>query len=198
MELYNNKLSVDPILQEKEATTLAERVGERIRTIRIEAGLSLSELGNKVGLNADRMQKYENGQRKPKQALLQKIADALHVSIDALEDPIIETHIGAIYALFIMEEMYGLEITHTDGKPCITFKDSIINDLIDEWDAARQYKKTELLLAESEEDRAATEKEYLGWIWNFPEAIVLRSNAEMVARLKATLNQLEQDNPDET
>ena len=198
MELYNNKLSVDPILQEKEATTLAERVGERIRTIRIAAGLSLSELGSKVGLNADRMQKYENGQRKPKQAMLKNIADALHVSIDALEDPIIETHIGAIYALFIMEEMYGLEITHTDGKPCISFKDSIINDLIDEWDTARQYKKTELLLAKSDEDKAAIKKEYQGWIWNFPEAIVTRSNAEMVARLKATLDQLEQDNSDES
>lgn len=198
MELYNNKLSVDPILQEKEATTLADRVGERIRTIRIAAGLSLSELGSKVGLNADRMQKYENGQRKPKQAMLKNIADALHVSIDALEDPIIETHIGAIYALFIMEEMYGLEITHTDGKPCISFKDSIINDLIDEWDTARQYKKTELLLAKSDEDKAAIKKEYQGWIWNFPEAIVTRSNAEMVARLKATLDQLEQDNSDES
>lgn len=198
MELYNNKLSVDPILQEKEATTLAERVGERIRTIRIAAGLSLSELGSKVGLNADRMQKYENGQRKPKQAMLQNIADALHVSIDALEDPIIETHIGAIYALFIMEEMYGLEISHVDGKPCLNFKDTTINDLIDEWDTARQYKKTELLLAKSDEDKAAIKKEYQGWIWNFPEAIVTRSNAEMVARLKATLNQLEQDNSDES
>ena len=198
MELYNNKLSVDPIVHEKKNNTLADRVGERIRKIRIAAGLSLSELGSKVGLNADRMQKYENGQRKPKQAMLKNIADALHVSIDALEDPIIETHIGAIYALFIMEEMYGLEITHTDGKPCISFKDSIINDLIDEWDTARQYKKTELLLAKSDEDKAAIKKEYQGWIWNFPEAIVTRSNAEMVARLKATLDQLEQDNSDES
>lgn len=35
--------------------------------------VSQTELGEKVGLNADRIQKYENGARKPKADLLKKL-----------------------------------------------------------------------------------------------------------------------------
>ena len=38
-------------------------IGKRIRNIRILNGLSQSELGEKLGLTADRIQKYENGAR---------------------------------------------------------------------------------------------------------------------------------------
>lgn len=41
-------------------------IGKRIRNIRILNGLSQSELGEKLGLTADRIQKYENGARNPK------------------------------------------------------------------------------------------------------------------------------------
>ena len=41
--------------------TSADRIGRRIRAIRMEKGLSQAELGEAMGLTADRIQKYENG-----------------------------------------------------------------------------------------------------------------------------------------
>lgn len=52
--------------------TSASRVGARIRKIRTDKGLLQADLGNMVGLTADRIQKYENGVRKPKADLLKK------------------------------------------------------------------------------------------------------------------------------
>lgn len=46
--------------------TAADRIGRRIRAIRIEKGMSQAELGAAMGLTADRIQKYENSARKPK------------------------------------------------------------------------------------------------------------------------------------
>ena len=60
----DNPLAQDPIDFYDE--TVASRMGNRIRTIRVEKGMSQAELGNLVGLTADRIQKYENGARKPK------------------------------------------------------------------------------------------------------------------------------------
>ncbi len=54
--------------------TAADRVGRRIREIRMAQGMSQAELGEAVGLNADRIQKYENGARKPRADLLKRIA----------------------------------------------------------------------------------------------------------------------------
>ena len=84
--------------------TEADRIGSRIRKIRMELGLSQTELGEMVALTADRIQKYENGARKPKPEMLKKIADALGVSTLALSDPIVLNYIGAMYAFFEMEE----------------------------------------------------------------------------------------------
>ena len=55
----DNPLGQDPIDFYDE--TAASRIGNRIRTIRVEKGMSQAELGNLVGLTADRIQKYENG-----------------------------------------------------------------------------------------------------------------------------------------
>ena len=42
------------------------RIGKRIREIRKEKGLTQGELGEKVGLIANRIQQYENGARNPR------------------------------------------------------------------------------------------------------------------------------------
>lgn len=62
-------------------------IGKRIRNIRILNGLSQSELGEKLGLTADRIQKYENGARNPKVSMIFRIANALDVNAAALYDP---------------------------------------------------------------------------------------------------------------
>ncbi|MCR4727214.1 MAG: helix-turn-helix transcriptional regulator, partial [Lachnospiraceae bacterium] len=73
MIMVRNQFGVkDPI--DFNEDTSADRVGARIRTIRMAKGMSQAELGEKVGLNADRIQKYENGARKPKPDMLKEIA----------------------------------------------------------------------------------------------------------------------------
>ena len=86
MLMVNNSFGNDPM--DFNEDTSADRIGARIRTIRIARGMSQAELGEKVGLNADRMQKYENGARKPKADMLKQIAHALGVSTLALTDPV--------------------------------------------------------------------------------------------------------------
>ena len=57
--MANNPFGRDPIDFDEE--TAASRVGTRIRNIREARGMSQTELGARVGLTADRIQKYENG-----------------------------------------------------------------------------------------------------------------------------------------
>ena len=197
MELWNNALGVDPVFEEE--ITSAERIGNRIRTVRMEAGKSLSELGEEVGLNADRMQKYENGQRKPKADMLKKIADALAVSEKALQEPELYTHLGVMYALFEMERLHDLRIQRADDRITLCFGDGktgYINDFLDEWEKEQQYIDSEVDSSTSDEDKKAVMKEYHGWEWNFPAAIVRRSKEELIGRLQKKIDYLQQEESD--
>lgn len=194
MELWNNALGVDPVFGEE--TTSAERIGNRIRTVRTEAGMSLSEFGEEVGLNADRMQKYENGQRKPKADMLKKIADVLAVSEKALQEPELFTHLGVMYALFEMERLHDLRIQREGNRITLCFgdgKSGYINDFLDEWEKEQQYILTEIDGSSSEEAKKAIMKEYHGWEWNFPAAIARRSNEELIGRLQEKIAYLQRE-----
>ena len=59
-------------------------LGENIRRIRKERGLTMRQLGEKVGVSESYMRAYEVGERHPKQDKIEKIAIALHVEIKAL------------------------------------------------------------------------------------------------------------------
>ena len=199
MELWDNSLGVDPVFEQE--TTSSDRIGERIRTIRQAAGMSLTELGEKVGLNADRMQKYENGQRKPKPDMLKKIADALSVSVMALEDPVVMTDLGLMYALFEMERYHGLRVVRSGDEIHLVFGDGkhgITNDFLDEWEKEVQFIDLETKSAASNEEKEAIRKEYLGWIWNFPEAITKRTNEELIERLQKRIEYLKQEDSNKT
>ena len=64
MSMQNSHINQDPIDYIEE--TSADRIGARIREIRLARGLTQAELGDKVGLSADRVRQYETGYRKPK------------------------------------------------------------------------------------------------------------------------------------
>lgn len=118
MIIRKNLFGQDPA--EYDAETAADRIGNRIRKIRIDRGLSQTELGERIGLSADRVQKYENGARKPKMEMLIKIADALGVSSLALSDPNTTSYLGAMYALFEIESTYGLKIEEKNNAVSLT------------------------------------------------------------------------------
>lgn len=61
--------------------------GERLRTLRIEAGLSQEELGHAIGVSARVVGYYETDDRFPKnQQILVAIASTFQVSLDYLLD----------------------------------------------------------------------------------------------------------------
>ena len=186
---------VDP--SEFNEDTAAVRIGRRIRMIRIARDISMAELGEMVGLNADRIQKYENGARKPKADLLKKFAEALGVSTLALTDPVVSNYLGVMYGLFEIESTYGLELDEVDGR--VSFRlgknqfDSINRELI-EWFKAKKSFEDQIKEASSEEERQTIENEYNFWKWTYPQTLIDQTSKEQKkARLKNRIDQLQQE-----
>ena len=57
---------------------------EAIKNARIAAGLSQEQAAEKVGIKVQSWQKYEYGQRMPKDEMLERIAQVLGVNINVL------------------------------------------------------------------------------------------------------------------
>jgi len=66
------------------AYMLYKSLGERLAELRHEAGLSLRELGEKVGASAPHVRDVEVGNRQPSEALVEKMAAALGSDLDDL------------------------------------------------------------------------------------------------------------------
>lgn len=190
MIVVNNPFGQDPM--DLNENSSADRVGHRIREIREAQGMTQSELGEKIGLNGDRVQKYENGVRKPKADLLKKFASALGVSTLALTDPVVANYIGAMYALFEMEKNYDLKVKRDDGKLSLVFGNGFmgeINGYIDEWEKECRQIELELEAASSEEERASVLHSYKLWKWNFPEALTDMTEKNLRELKKAKLEE---------
>jgi len=59
-------------------------IGERMKTLRKQAGWSQGELAERVGTDARQISRYENGRITPGLDVLARIAQALDVSLDHL------------------------------------------------------------------------------------------------------------------
>ncbi len=196
MIMINNPFGQDPMDFNDE--TAASRVGDRIRTIRLARGLSQAELGKMVGLNADRIQKYENGARKPKVELLKQLALALNVSTLALTDPVTTSYIGAMFAFFELEKKFGMKIEKsTEDEPLkmhltVDFKNDMFN-YMKEWYEIYSQTQAELASASTDKEREDILKSYYDWQWNFPKGIVDNTTkALQKARLKSKIEELQE------
>lgn len=82
-----------PVYEEK----LEETLGNRLRELRRQQGLSLRALAEKSGLSANTLSLIENGKTSPSVATLQQIALALNIPITAFfetkaaKDPVLHT-----------------------------------------------------------------------------------------------------------
>jgi transcriptional regulator with XRE-family HTH domain len=59
-------------------------IGENIKKARLKAGLTQQELGDRLNVKRQALCNWENGYREPRTSQLEKIADALGVTIDSL------------------------------------------------------------------------------------------------------------------
>ena len=207
MVIVNNPTGQDPIDFNEE--TAANRVGRRIREIRIFQGLSQTELGEAVGLSADRIQKYENGIRKPKADLLKKIAEVLGVSTLALTDPVITNNLGAMFAMFELEHTYNMRIEKTpdDRSPglCLSvdFRDDIYK-YMKEWYKVYTQTRARMETAMSDDERKEIMRAYRMWQWTFPKPLTDRTDRafakeqiqeqiEKLQQLKDQIDSLDQE-----
>lgn len=169
---YDNKVPVNLFIEDPTDTDEAKRIGKRIRKVRQTKGMSQSELGAKLNLTADRIQKYENGARKAKDDLLKSIADALGVSIYSLTDPIVCSEIGMMYGLFEMAEIYNIVPQEINGEYYIKVTSqntsASLSNLFKLW--LDEFNKKELLLNSSlsDEENSTIIQSYLNFLWNFP------------------------------
>lgn len=130
-----------------------------------------STSAERVGLTADRIQKYENGKRKPLPEMQDKIAQALNVSPRAIEDPDVTDHIGAMYVLFEMEMLYGLKLERIEGHRTLIVGNeefAAMNGYLEKWEHRTQQLKTDLNNALSDQQRKSILHEYDMWKRNFP------------------------------
>ena len=154
------------------------RIGSRMRVIRQARGLTQKQLGELVGLSADRIQQYENGQRKAKKDLLWRIADALNVNVRALQDPISLDAEGVMYALFEMQRLHRLTLKRMNGRAWFSFSDDALNGLVDEWGMKCQKTADRIRAAGSEEEKDRALDDYMFWTWNYSAQKSGRSKAD--------------------
>lgn len=59
-------------------------IGERIKNLRVSAGMTQEELAQKIGLKKQNISRYENSHCEPNIRTAKKIADALGVTIEEM------------------------------------------------------------------------------------------------------------------
>ena len=185
------------------------RIGERIKKIRETREMTRAELGELVGLDQNRVQQYENGKRKPKIPLLKKFATALGVETSALMDPTTESYVGAMYALFQMEEKLGMKIVKKDGCYCLQFGDGKfdgMNSYLSKWYEIRQ-ELDESMPNLTDEERKKKIFDYNMFEWTYPGGIAANASRkynehpvnrmdeirEDKERFKALMDEIEQE-----
>jgi transcriptional regulator with XRE-family HTH domain len=114
-----------PVFEER----LEENLGNRLRELRRQQGLSLRSLAEKSGLSANTLSLIENGKTSPSVATLQQVALALNVPItsffemDVKSEPVIFTKSdarpGSPFAYGTLEEM-GSGLGNDGFQPFIT------------------------------------------------------------------------------
>ena len=154
------------------------RIGERIKKIREAREMTRAELGMLVGLDQNRVQQYENGRRKPKLPLLKKFAYALGVNTIALMDPVPDSYVGAMYALFQMEEKLDMKIVKKDGCYCLQFGDGRfggMNNYLKDWYKVRN-ELDEAMPNLTDEERKKKVFDYNMFEWTYPSGLAVNAH----------------------
>lgn len=123
-------------------------IGKRIKFFRNRKGITLRKLGEEIGLKKEsadvRIAQYETERRLPRESILCKIAEVLEVSPDALRVPNIDSVIGVMHTLFVLEDEYGFSIKESDIGPIIGLESEKVPEemehMLREW-----FEKRELL-----------------------------------------------------
>lgn len=144
-------------------------IGERIHFFRIMRGMTQKYLGMLVGFperSADvRLAQYETGSRKPKADLTAALAQALDVAPQALDIPDIDSYVGLMHTLFVLEDIYGLTITEADGEVYLKVNKDKSKDAAELLKMLSSWKEQADKLSAEEISR----EDYDQWRYNYPK-----------------------------
>lgn len=158
--------------------------GERIKFIRKLRGMTQKYLGMTIGFDkkaADvRMAQYESGTRKPKEKLVNNIANALEVSPHALTVPDIDSYISLMHTLFALEDLYGIKINSIDNQLCLTLDKDKETTYLSMFEMFSTWQKE----AEKLNNNSITKDEYDDWRYNYPRIEAERTKASLDALRK--------------
>lgn len=73
--------TIDKAIRARRADGRDEEVGRRVKSRRLEKGLSQTELADKIGVTFQQVQKYEKGTNRIGAGRLQRISEALDVPV---------------------------------------------------------------------------------------------------------------------
>lgn len=147
-------------------------IGENIKRIRLQRGLTQAELGNLIGISDSMVRRYELGIRTPKIDKLQKIAYSLGVNVEALLNTEIDED-TAMHHLFQLFRQYGGSFAPSGD---LQFQNLDINLAISAWRQRWNTYQDELRQAERIEDEREqacaienAEKKFNWWMDTYPE-----------------------------
>lgn len=83
-------------------------VGKRIRAAREAAGMTQAEVAKALGVSEASIRLYELGKRKPNPEIIERIAAAVGIDVQALREIEIESVRDALEVLFRLEDACGL------------------------------------------------------------------------------------------
>ena len=132
-------------------------IGENIRRIRKERGLTLKQLGEEIGVSEAYIRAYESGRRNPKQEKLEALAIALHVNVEALTGADFDG-VKAMHRLFQVFRQYSgelMEFEDKDGNPRVAVSFGSLM-LMSSW--FERYEKYQNEIKECEKIKDVTEK----------------------------------------
>ena len=172
-------------------------VGENIRRIRIERGMTLKQLGEAIGVSEAYIRAYEAGRRNPKQESLEALAKALNVETEALSGKEY-SDMAAMQSLFKIARLFnGFPHIYTDqngNERCaIDF-----TNLLSTFSWAERYEEymSELEKCDEISDRKEkaeailkVEASYLEWMDTYPESeknparISIQRSSEDIAQM---------------
>ena len=98
-------------------------IGDRIKELRKEKGMTQKELANAMGVTASMIGQYETGIRIPKYETLERVAKALSISVETLMGKGIEVDLGLLAIDLIRK--YGLSVETAE---------KIVSDCVDTLD----------------------------------------------------------------
>lgn len=150
-------------------------IGENIKRIRLQRGLTQKELSQLVGIAESAIRGYELGIRTPKIDKLQKIAYALGVNVETLSNADFD-HISAMHRLFQLFRQYD---GFFDDKGNLQFHKLNLSSWRDRWEIYQDELKKAQEIPDDQERQYAiedAEDKFNWWMDTFPKSDAFNIN----------------------